>query len=1663
MEAPQAFRGSRSTFRQCLLASFLLILSNVALDGTERALARGDKDRESSGASRSMRAGDGSVSSNATLGGLRSRIDRGRRWRGGVPIAPSVVVDYRVDGPPVIELHHARIPSQGIALSRGAIGPSASATACFFDVECDDCDPCTVDVCASATCTGGDHPGAPCMTDLECAVGGTCTVLTGPACMHTPVPEGAPSLGCDDGEMCNGQEFCVSGGCTDGTDDLCTPFPGHVCESTSGVCVLLCAADADCEDGEQCNGTETCELATGRCHSDGRNPCGAGASCREPPSGQGQVTCGQGRCCDEFGICQRLTRDQCASGKWSAVGLSTADCSDTPCPIYSSGLAPEGTFVASIGPVSASPCDPLRVGDDYQVEVGAGPQPDFVEVYAVRFAAGAAGDAVRFSVEFYDINGVFVEDVFFPDNLSGGFAIRTLEFQPPLTIPAAGRIAFTTAANFNPDAEITLLTTDMADVGANDATNLFVNGADAAGFLEACVGGAREGQWCSPFGNPLLSAQACVDGGGNCVAQPNLLVFEILGEAGSSPEGACCSAADGSCRVELPWICDNVGDVFQGEGSFCKSCSNDFLVGCATVADCPAKACVGGNLDGQRCNSDLDCPGGTCTGTPICNPVPPACSVSGCCDPGSGSCFPVQTICLNSVDPFYPSPCSTDADCLPGEGPCRNQYGLTTCPPGTQSLGFGSSCEPNCCGQPVLSGGDNCTVTPVVSINVPPVGAAPVTITLSGSNGGATFDEFLRKVCQGGVTDGAFCSTDVDCVGGTCTGSLCGLSLFDPAGDRKDPGWLEGFELDACADVRVDLCCSEPVLQPAWAMLIDGCPCGDLIAARGVEPGIGLGRGAVGSARGGPFCNDDNVWLTFGPLPAGRYFYPIFSAPGSTFSAPPGGNYQVHITAGACGEAACCYTACVGGSTPDQPCRTNSECLDGGTCSSLCSVLTEPECDAREGFWLIAENRPPGSDTIGSCSSSTCAIGSCCFGPGSCEDVAVSGTPCDPILPETCMDHALCSGMGGGYVGGSGCDYPVDACPVCTAESATGCQFPDVAFAYDVDQTGFMANQRVADDFIAVGSEIRQFCWWPYMFHPLTGMECDAPLPDQWELRFYKDDGGLPGGLLSASPGPVSISASVKLVGQPFRYQYSVVLETPVPVESGKRYWVEMTARGDPDTCVVNVAGSSEGNKWSLYDIDGATWTQGDRNRFVGDIAFCIDTGGAGMEIPEVQTGACCDCGGQCADGLTSEACLGALTLDGDPVGDTIGRWWVGQAGADVDWEAGRPAGDDCSSAVEVFDGTTTVYGHCATTDGRTSLNCDAGNTISSIENDIWYTYQTTCTGALSFDLCADTDFDAVLAVFADGTSFCSSTCPPPEETLVNGACNDLGCNTIRGGGRIDTYTLPDRCYKIRVASDNPGQTGEGLLEVLCLPEACLPSDPPEPERIANTVGTMVVSAKSRFLSFRAGAAGRRQAVRVTFQSLPAPFHVWNDLTLWVGPPEDVSEISGVGFGDPIGDAARLRVATLQCDPHYTDWHGEGMVHVFHEGIVPGTLAAGGGVIETPAVYVVQVVDETCNAAFEGSFSPVWEIRTGAWADVGGPFDSSTQRPSAPDLRVTVPVDLIGLIDKFANFPTAPSKPRADLEGAVVDGVIRITDVTLAVDAFRGASYPFTPGALPCP
>ncbi len=1598
----------------------------------------------------------------------------------GIPIFAPVTVDYRDKG--AVQRHGPGATALGMEeltsweRSGSFLKARTAGDPCLINEECYTCNVCVAYGCVDflcaegyGTCEGGDNNSEPCDDDSDCPdpQPGSCVLL------------GEDVEGCDDGVYCNGAETCSGGACVTSTNPC---EPPDVCDERQDECL---PPASQCETAEDCDDGATCTLDD--CNDDHvcvyTNACGPGARCLEPEPPDTDPVCIPGRCCvkhDDPAMCSRQVWDNCTEA-WLPVGSSDTTCDDliSQCPVYGAGIAVDATITGEVGPISHTSCDDyVTIGDDYETwnHASLDPVDQYMDVTFMRFLARVepgAVDGARWSIEFRTDTGVLIENTFFPDgqNDEDGYGIRQVNFDPPITIPTKGIVSFTVQANFGLDGRVNVYGTDVTENGINDAGSMYVQRrGEAVGsireFLGFCNGGPRAGLVCdyATNGNDECSGGTCDN-----LGTPDILAFELVADPAQKPTGACCDAETGDCTHTLPWECEGA---FQGVGSLCGICE-DGLTPCT--------------------------PPGPDVCAVECFPIA-ACETQACCDVDTGVCIETMgPACSGKVCDNDPTnyTCTQDTDCPEG-GTCVD---LT----GTSSLGFGTDCDPNCCEQPgPYIGANNCLLArdgmPI--INVPPLDSPPalVTVTITGDNSTATYDD-SDLVCQSGPHAEEPCTEDADCgecVGGGNAGEpcdedtdcpdsfegacdahecdeICTALFLDADGETRDPGWWIAFSIqsvDDCADVRIDLCCSDvegDALRPAWAQIYGDCPCDDVRTHEGIDSPIGIGRDTEGAARGEPFCDGDNLWMTF-RLTDGIYYYPIYSAPGGTSAVPPGSDFQVHITAAACPIAVCCQ-------------------------GTACSYTTEPACAALGGYWLEENvncgNDPTCADPPGT-SSNPCCTGACCTGTQA-GVVCLDETPAhQPMTQPDC----LVADPFGTYVGGASCDDDPDPCPTCLVESEANCQESAQKTVYITD-IDVAPDTRRADDFIASGMFVETVC--------ITGawtdseIDCNPPPPewnrcdcacvdddqydcvtqtqDTFTVCVWNDAGLMPG--RSSIPGTLVNCSNTTFTrsnnygpdsGWNFdEYTVSLALADPIPTVIGDIYWLQVyddTSMPPDNTCNFYWARDGHldggdpadpdppesigGNDKVMQDLDGTLWEPRDIRNF--DMAICLNYP---IEPPPAKaTGACCSCDplGDCLDDVEAEDCFGP--------------WYMAQDCAPGLCPLVRPPNDVCTTGIiPVGVGTHEFNNICATTDGVDSVcysdcgylpNC--ADYPCDIGADIWYAYTADCTGRLTVSMCDDADYDAVMEIYTDN----SPVCPCPGPTGQGIVCGDDTCGVTFGPAEVE-LVLEDadlgNCYTIRIMgwrslpedeipACEGGCMGSGNFTISCETVTCFPPDPPTEDTKCPPEGCEqgTCGTKGRYVSFHAGVPGELQAIRMTFVSLPPPHNFANGRTYWVQTPFLVTEASG---SDQPGAPPQMWAARLGPDPVYLDWSTYDVVDVFNAGLV------GEGVYDVQAIKAGDLI------AVEECYSAPLTVRLSELGDVVG--NRTAPPPQSPPQCVCDFNDISGCVDKFKNTPSAPRKARADLVNSTItlpepDRKIDFVDITCAVECFRGH-----PCALPGP
>jgi len=1614
-------------------------------------------------------------------------------------------------------------------------------TPCIRESDCPGGGTCASQVC-HGYCLDGDRGGEACNELADCPGGTSCVTnaKTGAGCVDNSecgsavgicqlpgfgndpivcdpddvcderldpvaacVPKCANGGDCDDGLTCTGIETCDTG------TGLCSSS-GNPCGSATARCrekVCLSGTSVDASGrtiflvGRSCETFNDCDPSDTTSCGDAGPYCAPGRCCvgttRKIPNWTKDKRCRSGvdvfQACNTDNDCTGALAlcSGCDEGVWYPGDAGQLDMTEVAwCPPYSSGIGDAGPYLVAVGPASLSALPyeltdaPLRkLGDDYDTG-----QSQFVNLQYLRFAGGVRTELNgRIAFEFYDEDGNFVEDVFFPSS-SGAYQIQVVELAGGLLIPPRGFIVGHVLQSYAYSTEARgeffwLSTTDPPDAGLNDPYILYVDtdldGAPAPviNFLGVCNGGDRDGLACDPDGDQQPDCP-----GGSCESVPGVLAFELEGDLTTEgPYGGCCNPDTFDCNEMLAWTCDGS---YLGDDVPCAQCSDD--------SPNVAGACRTCSIAGTACSGVADCPPGeTCDLNDslcgLCDDFSTPCTVDqDCIDAGTpeGLCFP-GTCEFNAA-------CMTGACCIPTTGECLEAHTVDSCAALAGNFqGLGTDCDPDCCAQPIESytGADNCEDAIVSVIQVP-----------------------ATAVCVSGENKGVSCFSSNDCQGATCARTVvktitgdnstasntfenpdsCSWSWNSPLDDL---GWYEAIQIYdpavgpgdtiACAYVMLDYCCSDPVREPSYVELLTSCYCDNAILVA-ENPN----HAYKAAARGGPFCLQDNIWMQFGPLigardatelaaGVGTYYHPVLSRIGANL-----GPYQFHVRVEACPDAVCCVGV---------------EC-------KLVNIL---ECADLGGYFLA----PPNRSTAVTFCSNQCSTGSCCTDPGVCIDNKIPGEPPASFDP---MDAGYCTGtLLGTYVGGARCfggvcqggvqqgqscrsDDDCDGgvcqgeaielaqplpCPICDIRGPNNCQAfddPEQQQPRFSELSMWPTSMHVADDFKPHGTTISRLCVWGTYGErnddpTKCPTDCADTVDDGFRIRVYaSDELGLPD--VNNIVGEANPSSEQ-------------VVRTHVPetwLESacapGGRVWgytIDLGAEAitglDPsgNTCYwLEVVNDLDGScAWSWMTVDAIPGERNDYSavgsggvygptspRYV-DMAFCLDVDfvPAGCGTP---VGYCCDCDGVCSM-KTRRECL-----------ESGGRWRLEDTCDTHACEDGAPDNDKCLNVVadtfpETLEGAVRLDNTCSNADGVNPVYTEVFQTETrNIAADVWYKYVATCDGLVTFSTCPTGaaeggGLDSVMVAYKDPVDPTECVCPGSAEaqdaavawyleptsltSTIHAA--DENCDGVRdgGGGYIVGEASVGDCFMIRVGGyAGDSEEGQGTLTIEC-------NVRPAPEPLSP------VDGGNRYIRVEAPPSGGlpgEEAIRVRFVSLDG-FPLPSPDFLYVGAPFDAPE------EDQTAPGATFVAAPLSCDPYFRDWSTLGIIAIYGSEIVPGSE------------YVLQRANDSCtDLADELCWSDPVVITTAKYGDVWPLFEDPANPPQ-PDFS-----DIAAVVQKFlATGPaTAPIKAMAQLQPNCVfpDRAIDFRDVAADVEAFLGTPYAsvyrgpctcpstITCGATPC-
>ncbi len=334
--------------------------------------------------------------------------------------------------------------------------------------------------------------------------------------------------------------------------------------------------------------------------------------------------------------------------------------------------------------------------------------------------------------------------------------------------------------------------------------------------------------------------------------------------------------------------------------------------------------------------------------------------------------------------------------------------------------------------------------------------------------------------------------------------------------------------------------------------------------------------------------------------------------------------------------------------------------------------------------------------------------------------------------------------------------------PVSCTVSRETCQPPDRWHVSTSDRLGAVT----ADNFVpAVAGSVTQLCWWGTYVNDL-GDWGDVAI-DAFEVRYYANDGGLPGKLIA---GPFSQASGGLAVYGPVlepglfpdgqrAYGFSASHE-PVSVQDGECYWLEIT-NASLFSSQWQWAHALSGDRQSLLDGGNESSPDGfDRFDLTnGDMAFCLD-----IQLSEEYG---------CFAPPDHDSCIASRYIEEglipiDTAGATTNGPTVPLIGGHVPPVCGFPLGDD------------------------------------QMHNDVWYDFVAPCSGLLTISLC-ESDFDTKIAVYPFGD--CADLGDPI-------ACNDDACGDDPGYPSVLSVPLDEAAELLIRIGGYDGAFGQGVIEL---------------------------------------------------------------------------------------------------------------------------------------------------------------------------------------------------------------------------------------------------------
>ncbi|MBI1826688.1 MAG: hypothetical protein HY287_10630 [Planctomycetes bacterium] len=332
-----------------------------------------------------------------------------------------------------------------------------------------------------------------------------------------------------------------------------------------------------------------------------------------------------------------------------------------------------------------------------------------------------------------------------------------------------------------------------------------------------------------------------------------------------------------------------------------------------------------------------------------------------------------------------------------------------------------------------------------------------------------------------------------------------------------------------------------------------------------------------------------------------------------------------------------------------------------------------------------------------------------------------------------------------------------------------------------------------------------------------------------------------------------------------------------------------------------------------------------------------------------------------------------------------------------------------------------------------------------------------------------------------DGTSpDCNANGIPDECDIANGTVNDCnndgipdGCNhatDCNGNGLFDACDIvngsssdcdgngiPDECEQDTMDCNSNGVPDQCDIAAGTLTDA-------NGDGFADECGFGFSYALQpapddaqgpRYIAFVVPYMSQIAAIRVRLASLAHPnppnavgiaepsYAGFEDRVRWVASP--------VYFTESNAPPAWGYAWQLTCAPYYTGWNGSPSGQIIY---------VSGPEILPSSYYDVQFVGQSCQGVERNcvNVSAPLRVHTRRWGDVAPPFQTPSPAPlTQPDIK-----DVTAILNKMKEIPGSLGVTRTDLFGNAPNHRVDISDVSSAVDAFKGLAFPFA-GPSNCP